>query len=171
MASIPDYNEYAQNTLMPMMDQSALTEIKRLEAAGEYENPHHMELLIQHFYVHHILRMPPEEWPDPVNRAFKHLNPNVYIPMQGLSELGLSGKLINWNRTADLDQIAVPTLVIGARYDTMNPTHMEMMSRRVQKGKYLYCPAGSHLSIYDDQKVYFEGLIQFVRNVEADCLI
>jgi proline iminopeptidase len=167
MASIPDYNEYAQKTLMPMMDQSALTEIKRLETAGEYENPRYMELLTQHFYVRHILRMPPEKWPEPVNRAFKHLNPNVYIPMQGPSELGLSGKLVDWNRTADLDRIAVPTLVIGARYDTMNPAHMEMMSRRVQKGEYLYCPAGSHLSMYDDQKVYFDGLIQFVRNVEA----
>lgn len=169
MASIPDYNEYAQKTLMPMMDQSALNEIKRLEAAGEYENSHYMELLIQHFYVHHLLRMPPEEWSDPVNRTFKHLNPNVYIPMQGPSELGLSGKLINWNRTAALDKIAVPTLCIGSRYDTMNPTHMEMMSRRVQKGEYLYCPAGSHLSMYDDQKVYFDGLIRFVRNVEANC--
>jgi proline iminopeptidase len=137
MASASDYNEYAQKTLMPIMDQSALTEIKRLEAAGEYENPRYMELLIQHFYVHHVLRMPPDEWPDPVNRAFKHLNPNIYIPMPGPSELGLSGKLFNWNRTADLDQIAVPTLCIGARYDTMNPEHMEMMSRWVQKGEYL----------------------------------
>ncbi len=167
MASIPAYNEYAQKTLMPAMDQTALAEIKRLEEAGEYENPHYMELLIQHHYVYHVLRMPHEEWPDPVNRAFKHLNPAVYVPMQGPSELGVSGKLVNWDRTADLDKIAVPTLVISARYDTMDPTHMEMMSRRVQKGQYLYCPEGSHLSMYDDQKVYFDGLIRFVRDVEA----
>jgi proline iminopeptidase len=169
MASASDYNEYAQKTLMPAMDRSALNEIKRLETVGDYENPRYMELLIQHFYVHHVLRMPPEEWPDPVNRTFNQLNRNIYIPMQGPSELGLSGKLVNWNRTADLDKISVPTLVIGARYDTMDPTHLEMMSRRVQKGEYLYCPAGSHFSMYDDQKVYFDGLIRFVRNVEANC--
>ena len=167
MASIPAYNEYAKKVLMPSMDQAALAEIKRYEAAGEYENPRYMELLIEHHYVHHVLRMPHEEWPDPVNRAFKHLNPAVYVPMQGPSELGASGKLVDWDRTADLGKIAVPTLVIGARYDTMNPEHMERMAGEVQKGRYLYCPNGSHLALYDDQKVYFQGLIQFIRDVDA----
>lgn len=37
---------------------------------------------MEHHYVHHILRMPPDEWPDAVLRAFKHLNASVYIPMQ-----------------------------------------------------------------------------------------
>jgi proline iminopeptidase len=167
MASIPAYNEYAQKVLMPAMDQTALAEIKRLEAAGDYENPRYMELLIPNFYVHHLLRMPQEQWPDPVNRAFKHLNPKIYVPMQGPSELGASGKLVNWDRTLDMGRITVPTLAIGARYDTMNPAHMEKMATRVQKGRYLYCPNGSHLAMYDDQKVYFEGLVQFVFDVDT----
>jgi len=167
MASIPAYNEYAQKVLMPAMDQTALAEIKRLEAAGDYENPRYMELLIPNFYVHHLLRMPQEQWPDPVNRAFKHLNPRIYVPMQGPSELGASGKLVNWERTLDMGRITVPTLAIGARYDTMDPAHMEKMATRVQKGRYLYCPNGSHLAMYDDQKVYFEGLVQFVFDVDT----
>ena len=167
MASIPAYNEYAQKVLMPAMDQTALAEIKRLEAAGDYENPRYMELQIPNFYVHHLLRMPQEQWPDPVNRAFKHLNPKIYVPMQGPSELGASGKLVNWDRTLDMGRITVPTLAIGARYDTMDPAHMEKMATRVQKGRYLYCPNGSHLAMYDDQKVYFEGLVQFVFDVDT----
>jgi len=55
------------------MDQAALEEIKRLEAAGEFENPRYMELLIPRHYVHHVLRRPYDQWPDPLNRAFKHL--------------------------------------------------------------------------------------------------
>jgi proline iminopeptidase len=167
MASIPAYNEYANKVLMPAMDQTALAEIKRLEAAGQHENPRYMELLVQHHYVQHILRMPADQWPDPVNRAFKRLNPKVYVPVQGPSELGASGKLINWDRMAELGKIAVPTLVIGARYDTMDPAHMEMVSGKVQKGRYLFCPNGSHLAMYDDQRVYVEGVIQFVRDVDA----
>ena len=50
----------------------------------------------------HVLRMPADDWPDPVNRAFKHINPAIYVPMQGPSELGASGKLLDWDRTADL---------------------------------------------------------------------
>lgn len=167
MASIPAYNEYAQKTLMPAMDQNALAEIKRLEAAKDYENPRYMELLIPNHYVQHVLRMPPDQWPDPVNRAFKRLNPDVYIPMQGPSELGASGKLINWDRTADLSKITPPTLVIGAQYDTMDPAHMEMMSKKVPKGRYLYCLKGSHMALYDDQKTYVEGLIKFIQDVDA----
>src|SRR5690606_5470111 len=102
MASIPAYNDYAQKVLMPAMAPAALAEIKQLEAAGRYEDPRYMELLVPHHYTAHLLRMPPDQWPDPINRAFRHINPKVYIPMQGPSELGASGKLLNWNRTADL---------------------------------------------------------------------
>jgi proline iminopeptidase len=111
--------------------------------------------------------MPLDEWPDPVNRGFAHINPKIYIPMQGPSELGISGSLERWDRTADLKDIRVPTLVIGARYDTMDPKHMEAMASALLNGRYLYCPKGSHLAMYDDQEVYFEGLISFIRDVDA----
>jgi proline iminopeptidase len=165
MASIPAYNQYARDVLMPVMDQSALSEIKRMEEAGEHEDPRYMALLMEHHYVHHVLRMPADQWPDPVNRAFKHLNPSVYVPMQGPSELGASGKLAAWDRTADLGRIEVPTLVIGAGHDTMDPSHMEWMASQMRAGRYLYCRDGSHMALYDDQKTYFGGLIQFVRDV------
>ncbi len=126
-----------------------------------------MELLIEHHYVHHVLRMPAPEWPDPVNRLFEHLNQDIYVPMQGPSELGASGKLVNWDRTADLASIEVPILIVGARYDTMDPEHMEWMAGAVQKGRYLYCPNGSHLALYDDQEIYFRGLVRFIRDVDA----
>ncbi len=167
MASIPAYNEYADKVLKPAMDQEALNEIQRLEAAGQYDNPRYMELLIPNQYVQHVLRIPPDQWPDPVNRTFKHLNANIYIPMQGPSELGASGKLLNWDRTADLRKITVPTLVIGARYDTMDPAHLQKMARQVQKGRYLFCPNGSHMAIYDDQTIYMGGVIRFIGDVNA----
>ena len=167
MASIPAYNRYAKEVLMPGIDPQALTEIEALEAAQDYENPRYMELLMENHYTHHILRMPPDEWPDPVNRAMKHMNPAVYIPMQGPSELGASGALVSWDRTADLKNIPVPTLVIGAQYDTMDPAHMEWMASELPHGRYLYCPDGSHLALYDDQEVYFQGLIDFIEDVDA----
>ncbi len=166
MSSIPAYNAYAQGVLMPAMDQAALAEIKRLEAAKAFDDPRYMQLLVEHHYVHHVLRMPPDEWPDPVNRAFAHINQAIYVPMQGPSELGASGSLADWDRTADLEQITVPALVIGARHDTMDPAYMEMMAGKLTRGTYLFCPDGSHMAMYDDQVTYFSGLIDFIRNVE-----
>jgi proline iminopeptidase len=168
MASGPLYNEYAERVLMPDMDQTALAEIQGYEQAGDYENPRYMRLLLKHYYIYHILRMPSEEWPDPVNRGFKNINPAIYIPMQGPSELGASGMLATWDRTADLAKIEVPSLIIGAKHDTMDPKHMEWIAKTVQHGRYLYCPNGSHLALYDDQNIYFRGLIQFIKDVDAN---
>lgn len=166
MASIPAYNDYAKKVLMPAMDPKALAEIQKIEAAKQYSSPRYMELLVPTFYVEHILRMPPDQWPDPVNRAFKRLNEKVYVPMQGPSEMGASGKLEKWDRIADLGTLSVPTLTIGAKHDTMDPAHMEKMATLVKKGRYLYCANGSHMAMYDDQKTYFDGLVKFIRDVD-----
>jgi proline iminopeptidase len=166
MASIPEYNRYAENVLMPTIDATALKQIKAFEAAQDYENPKYMELLMQHHYVHHVLRRPQDSWPDSASRAFKHINPKVYIPMQGPSELGASGKLLHWDRSANLDRISVPTLTIGARHDTMDPKHMESMASAVRDGRYLHLPDGSHMSMFDDQQRYFAGLIDFLSDVD-----
>ena len=61
----------------------------------------------------------------------------------------------------------MPTLAIGACYDTMEPAQMEKIANDVQNGRYLYCSGGSHLAIYDDQKVYMEGIVQFLRDVDS----
>jgi len=167
MSSVPAYNAYAHKVLMPAMDPKVLAEIEQLEAAGKTETPRYMELLVPNYYEQHILRMPADRWPDPVNRAFAHLNRKIYVLMQGPSEMGASGRLLDWDRTADLPRIAVPTLMIGARYDTMDPKYMEMMATRVQKGRYLFCPNGSHLAIYDDQKTYMDGVVKFINDVDA----
>ena len=167
MASIPAYNEYAESAFLAKMDPEVLKKLKDYEAAGLFDNADYLDLLIQHHYVYHILRMPPEQWPDPVNRAIKHLNPSIYIPMQGPSELGSSGKLENWDRTADLKKITVPCLMIGAQHDTMDPAHKRWMAKQVQRGRYLHLPDGSHFAMYDDQQRYFAGLIQFIRDVDG----
>lgn len=167
MASVPAYNAYATQVFESQMDPAVLAELKAFEAAEDFANPRYTELLFEHHYRHHVLRMPPAEWPDAVQLAFAHLNTDVYIPMQGPSELGASGKLKFWDRSADLGQIRVPTLTIGATHDTMDPEHMAWMATQVQQGRYHHCPNGSHLSQFDDSATYFQGLIGFLKDVDA----
>ena len=162
MSSCPAYNEYAHQVLMPSMDQQVLAEIKAIEAAGDIDNPRYEELLNEHHYVHHVLRAPVEQWPEPVQRSFGRLNADIYRRMQGPRELGLSGTLEDWDRTHELERIAVPTLVIGAAHDTMDPAHMRMMAERLPNGRYLECPNGSHMAMWDDSETYFAGLTDFL---------
>jgi len=163
--SIPDYNRYATDVLAKDMDPKVLAEIKDLEAKKQYSNPRYEELLMPNFYKKHICRL--DEWPDPLLRSFKHMNQEVYVMMQGPSEFGAGGRLLNWDRKADLPKIMVPTLTIGAKYDTMDPEQMKWMSTQVKNGSYLDCPNGSHLAMYDDQQTYMNGVIKWIKEVDA----
>jgi len=166
MASIPAYNDYAANVLMKTMDPAVLAELKAFEVVKDYTNPRYMNLLLEHHYIYHVLRKPLDEWPDAINRAFGHLNTDVYIPMQGPSELGASGTLEFWDRTKDIKNITVPTLVIGASHDTMDPIHMKWMADEIPNARFHLCPNGSHFSQYDDTENYFRGLIAFLKDVD-----
>jgi proline iminopeptidase len=164
VASGPEYSRYAQDVLAKQMDPAVLAEIKSLEAKGDYENPRYMELLIPNFYHQHLCRL--QEWPDGFNRALKHVNSEIYTMMQGPSEFGLSGRLANWDIKNRLKEIYVPALMIGAKFDTMDPKAMEEQSKMVQHGRYLFCENGSHLSMYDDQQHFMTGVIQFIHDVD-----
>jgi proline iminopeptidase len=168
MASAPAYNKYADEVLGPQLDKKIFDKIKEYEANEDYQNPKYTELLFKYYYTEHILRKPVEEWPESITRGFKHLNPNVYVYMQGPSEFGITGNatLKDWDVTARLKTLTIPTLVIGAKYDTMDPKHMEWISKEVQNGRFLYCPNGSHCSQYDDQEHYFPGVISFLKDVD-----
>ena len=138
MASIPEYEKYAAEVLGPQLPPEVYKEIKDMEANNDFMNPKYTELVTQHYYTEHFLRLPLDKWPESINRAMAHLNPNIYVFMQGYSEFGVTG----------------------------DPKYMEWMSKELPKGKFLLCPNGSHLSQYDDQKTYFNGLIKFIKDVD-----
>jgi len=168
MSDVKAYNKYAKEVLGPQMPKEVLDEVLEMEENEDFENPRYEELLMKHHYTAHVLRIPLEDWPNSITRTFDHLNPEVYVYMQGPSEFGIIEKatLHNWNRSEDLPKIKVPTLTIGGTHDTMDPKHMEWMAGELQNGRYLHCPNGSHLSQYDDQKTYINGVVKFLKDVD-----
>ena len=165
MSSIPAYNRYATEVFFPAMDQTVLARVKELEAAGEHTSQEYNDLMMEHHYELHVLRAPIEEWPEPVMRSFDHINQQVYVLMQGPSELGASGILVEWDRFDDLARIEAPALVISGEHDTMDPAHMREMSRRLPRGRLLHCPDGSHLAMWDDTQAYTDGVLAFLRDL------
>ena len=167
MASAPEYTKYANEVLGPQMDPKILKEIMDMEANNDFDNPKYSELLMEHYYTQHILRMPLEKWPKSINLLFEHLNPNIYVYMQGHSEFGMTGNatLKNWDVSDRLKEIKVPTLMLGAKYDTMDPKYMEWMATQVQNGRSV-TTNGSHVSQFDDPQTYFSALIKFIKDVD-----
>jgi len=163
MASIPAYEKY-NGVLRSQMRKSLVDSLQHYEAKGLYKDTTYQALVIKEYYNKHLCRLP--EWPDPVNRAFKHLNEEIYVMMQGPSEFKTGGRLLTWDRSKDMGKITVPTLTVGAKYDTMDPNYMKWMSTQMQNGNYLYCPNGSHLAMWDDQQVFMNGVIKFIKSVD-----
>ncbi len=163
-ASIPSYMAYIAKlrAALPAEIQAILA---KYEATGEYEAPEYQEAMFRGVYGRHVCRIDP--WPDPVARAFKHLNPQVYGTMQGPNEFVVTGTFKNWDRWADLPKIAVPTLVIGARHDEMDPEDIKKMGRALPRSRVAICENGSHLAMWDDQEAYFRHLLRFLKDVDA----
>lgn len=163
MASMPAYEKY-NGTLRSQMRKSLVDSLTNYENKGLYKDSVYQALVFNEYYRQHLCRL--VEWPDPVLRSFKHVNDEIYVMMQGPSEFKTGGRLISWDVSKQLKDIKVPTLVEGAKYDTMDPKYMEWMSKQFPKGEYLYCPNGSHLSMWDDQKVFMAGVTKFIKNVD-----
>jgi len=164
MSSCPAYGKYAQEVLAPQFDQKVLDTIRQIEAKGDFANPKYMELLMPHFYAKHICRIPLAQWPEPRTRSFNNITKCCSVSRGGPTLFGIGGNLINWDVSKELPKIKTPTLTIGGAHDTMDPEHMKWMSTQVQNGRSLTCPNGSHMSMYDDQKNYFQGLIHCIKD-------
>lgn len=167
MASAFEYEKYAKEVLEPQLPAAVFKEIMQLETNEDFSNPRYTEIVMGHYYTQHVLHMPLAEWPEFIKRSFSHLNPNIYIYMQGYSEFGMTknATLKDWDISLRLKELTIPTLMIGGKFDTMDPKYMEWMSTEVLNGRSL-TTNGSHLSQYDDPETYFKGLIKFIKDVD-----
>jgi proline iminopeptidase len=140
-----------------------LARLTALEAKQDYDSPEYTKIMMEDLYPKMICRIQP--WPEPVTRAFRHANDKIYNQMQGKSEFLVTGNLKDWERWDRLHEIKVKALTIGAEHDEMDPEDMKKMATLMQNATNAYCPNGSHLCMWDDQEIYFQNLIKFLRSV------
>ena len=140
-----------------------LARLTALESKEDYDSPEYHKIMMDDLYPKMLCRIQP--WPEPVTRAFRHGNDKIYNFMQGKSEFLVTGNLKDWERWDRLHEIKVKALNIGARYDEMDPEDMSKMAKLMGNGSYAYCPNGSHLAMWDDQAVYFDHFLNFLRSV------
>lgn len=142
---------------------ASLAQLQALEAKEDYDSPEYERIMMEELYPKMICRTKP--WPEPLDRAFRHLNQKIYNQMQGKSEFLVTGNLKGWERWDRLHEIKVKALTIGAQYDEMDPEDMKKMATLMPLGSSAFCPNGSHMCMWDDQEVYFRQLLQFLRSV------
>lgn len=140
-----------------------LARLTALEAKEDYDSPEYQKIMMEELYPRMLCRIQP--WPEPVSRAFRNANEKIYNFMQGKSEFLVTGNLKDWERWDRLHEIKVKALTIGAQYDEMDPEDMRKMATLMPNARNAFCPDGSHLCMWDDQKIYFKHLLEFLRTV------
>jgi proline iminopeptidase len=160
-AGIPAYVEHANaiRRALPAADQATLSKYEKL---NKIDAPAY-QAVMDKIYAEHVLRLP-QPWPEPVTRAFSKLNAHIYNLMQGPNEFLINGNFKSWDRWADLPRIKVPTLVMGAKYDEMDPDQMRREGRLIPGARTWISDRGSHLCMYDDQDAYFAALVAFLKS-------
>lgn len=160
--NMKDYETYI-NKLRNAMAPEDVAFMKDKEAQNQIDDPHYEELVMK-LYQSCICRLKP--WPDAVSRSFDRTNDQVYVSLQGPTEFTITGSLKTWTIRDRLGEIAVPTLLLGGKYDSMNPEVIKTMATRLPHGQAHICPKGSHFSIWDDQADYFNAIETFLEKVE-----
>mgnify|MGYP005841404429 CR=1 FL=1 len=159
-ASTPSYEKHIAE-LRAKLPTGVIAKLDKYEMAGQYDAPEYLQVLFGEVYQRHFCRLNP--WPEPLERGFRNLNQKIYNYMWGPSEFTVSGTLKDWDRWQDLPRIQVRTLVMGARYDTMDERDIRREGSLIPNSSVFIGEKGSHLALYDDQRPYTEALIRFLK--------
>lgn len=170
-ASSKSYINYTAKLKGELLSRQDIATYDSLDNLKAYATTQFQDLLLSKLYTQVICRMPIPNWPEPLLRAFKKFNTTIYIQMQGVDEFHVTGNFKDWDMWSRLQNIKVPTLVIGGMKDEMSPDDLKREALLIPKSKLYICPNGSHMSMYDDQQNYFSNLVKFLKEVESNQFI
>ncbi|MFC0576958.1 proline iminopeptidase-family hydrolase [Paraburkholderia solisilvae] len=158
-ASYADFARYV-HVLRTRMPDKVQARMSALERKGKTDANEYQHLVMQYLYHVYICRSNP--WPVSVQHCFAGVNEQIYSTMQGPNEFVVTGNLKEWDRWASLPRISTPTLVMGARYDEMDPASEQREAFAIPHAEFFMSETGSHLAMWDDQQAYFGALMKFL---------
>lgn len=163
-ASIGEFTAAAR-VLVEALPEPARSTIIDLGARGAYDDPAYLEA-VDVFYRRHVCRLDP--WPPAVQATMDELEVSqVYATMNGPTEFDVTGPLREWDRTADLGTIAVPTLVTVGRHDEITPSCSETLTRGIAGARMAVFEESGHLSHEEEPEAYAAVVREFLAEVDA----
>jgi proline-specific peptidase len=150
-AGIPEFMAGARG-LIEELPEPHRTVLIELGAKEEYDHPDY-QAAVDVFYHRHLCRADP--WPDALLRSSAQMDGNqVYLTMNGPTEFDVIGRLREWDRTADLGRIDVPTLVTCGRYDEITPSCSETITRGIPDARMHVFEQSAHCAHLEEPDDY-----------------
>jgi proline-specific peptidase len=129
-------------------------------AAGAYDTPEYAAASME-FYRRHLCRLDP--WPPALLATNEILDGNpVYLTMNGPTEFDVIGPLRDWDRTADLGAITMPTLITVGRHDEIPPSCAETLRAGIADARVVVFEESGHVAHLEEPEAYLAAVRGFL---------
>ncbi|MCV7103745.1 proline iminopeptidase-family hydrolase [Mycobacterium palustre] len=162
-ASIPEFSKTVAR-LKSELDPATQSAIDRHEAAGTLYAPEY-RAAIRTWNETHLCRVRP--WPPELEGAFRTMNNELYRTMFGPSNFRIVGTIRGWDVLDRLVKIAVPTLILAARYDECVPEHMWEMHTRIPDSRFELFESTAHMPFIEEPEKFDRVMRDFLAAHDA----
>ncbi len=133
--------------------------LERHEAKGEYQHPEYLAAVLE-FYRRHLCRL--AEWPAELTYTLDHTSLPKYGTMNGPNEFTITGTIRNYDATARLGEIRIPTLVTTGRYDEVTPRVAESIHHGIPGSELAFFSDSSHTAFWEERPKYLGTVLGFL---------
>jgi proline iminopeptidase len=169
--SAPRYVQDA-NALKCELPSEMQEAIERHEAAGTTDAPEY-QAASDEWLRRHICRN--EVILDDILKAFGDpvtgINGQVYNTMQGPSEFSITGNLKDFDCTARLPEIKVPTLFTCGRYDECTPSGTAWYHSLMPGSEMVIFENSAHMTHLEEPERYIQTVRDFLHKVESRAMV
>ncbi len=139
--------------------------IQEKEASRDFQSPEYQDAMWA-YYKRHVCRLDP--WPDCLMRSLEKMGRQVYEHMWGPSEFTMTGILKDYDRTAQLKDIIVPTLFTCGRYDEATPSSTALYHDQLPGSEMVILEDASHEHHIEKTEIYLKIVRDFLSRVERN---
>lgn len=159
---IPAYERRA-NQLVATLSDSSRRAVRRAVASGQYDHPRYQNA-INEFNALYLFRRPVQA---DLDSSFASFNQGIYVYMQGPSEFTITGTLKQYDATAFLPQIRVPTLVTVGEFDEVGPELVREHASRIPGARFEVLEGAAHITSWDARDENVRVVREFLRSADS----
>lgn len=135
--------------------------IKISELNQDYNNQNYNNA-IKFYYAKHLYRL--ETYPEELLTTFKKMNNQLYQKMWGPSEFTVTGTLKDYDITAKLQHLNIPTLFTCGEFDEVIPDTLKFFASKVINSKVAIFKDASHEHHLEQKENYIKIVSDFINN-------
>jgi len=133
-------------------------EVNRTTDSDEYQHA------AMKFYQRHLCRIHP--WPKALQRAIAKEGATVYETMWGPSEFFVTGNLLNYDCTSQLEKINIPTLLTCGQFDEATPETTAWYQSLIPNSELAVFKQSAHMAHLEEVEQYSQTIVGFLRQAE-----